>query len=257
MSDGTHIPSWLRYLRVERGLQTSTLDAYERELRSAARCVAAFPLGTTTADLRSWLHRAGGSPSTVGKRIAALRSFFRWLQRTEQREDDPSTMLDRPRLRRGLPRPVEDLASRLLVLSPRMRSAALFFAETGLRLSEACAVDCPVPAPDALIVRGKGNKERLVPLTAAARAALDELGGRIGCSARTLEREFKAAGFTPHRLRHTFATELIRGGADIGDVQMLLGHSSPATTTIYAQYNEPRLRRAVERRERRSDTPGG
>jgi len=104
---------------------------------------------------------------------------------------------------------------------------------------------------DELVVLGKGSKTRIVPLTLRARQALDELGGHIDKSVRAIERAFSMVGTHPHALRHTFATDLITSGADLGDVQELLGHSSPATTKVYAAYSTSRLRAAIERRSAR------
>lgn len=125
---------------------------------------------------------------------------------------------------------------------------AVLLVETGLRISEAMRLEVAVPAPEQIIVFGKGSKERLMPLTERARTALDAMGGSISCSARTIQRRFQAAGFTPHRLRHTFGTSLAESGADLGEIQDLLGHASPATSRVYAQYSLGRLRRALERR---------
>jgi site-specific recombinase XerD len=238
---------WLTFLRVERGLQTSTITAYARELRSAAASVRSLPTATTAA-LRAWLHAAGGSPSTVSRRIAALRSYFGWLTRTGARSDDPTSPLERPKVRRGLPRPVEDLDGLLIRATAREQAVILFLVETGLRISEACAVQVPTPAPADLVIRGKGGRERLVPLSEVARAAIDELGGSLGWSARTVQRRLHALGCTPHRMRHTFATGLSEAGADLGDIQQLLGHASPATTLVYTRISAARLRRAIDLR---------
>lgn len=241
------LSDYITWCRVERGLSAGTIGAYSRELRSLhERCGRLASL--TTADLRSWLQSLEGAPATVARRVAALRSFYGWLVRTAQRKDDPSAQLDRPKVRAGLPRPVEDLDGVLRHLDPTFQAIAIFLAETGLRISEAVSVRSNTPAPQQLLVLGKGGKERLLPLTDLARAALDELGGSVPASARTVQRRFREAGITPHRLRHTLGCELAASGADLGEIQDLLGHASPATTRVYAAYGLDRLRRAQDRR---------
>jgi integrase len=136
------------------------------------------------------------------------------LRRSGGRSDDPSLDLDRPKLRRGLPRPVAGLPAVMGRLDPETHAIAVFLVETGLRISEGCSVFVRPPAPPELTVLGKGSKERIVPLTAQARAALDALGGAIPVSARTVQRRFRALGFSPHRLRYTLATELARSDVD-------------------------------------------
>ncbi len=240
--------AWKTWARVESGLSPRTIEAYERELR---RLGPGLP-HLHTDDLRRVLHERAGSPSTVARRVAAFRSFYGFLIRTGKRTDDPTAGLDRPRVTRGLPRPVANHESRIASLGSPFAEIAVLLLETGLRISEACALEVPIPIPGQIRVRGKGGKDRVVPLSGQARRALAILGGRVEPSARTIQRHFAAAGFTPHRLRHTAATEWIASGADIGDVKELLGHASVATTQIYAAFGQARLREAVERRARRS-----
>lgn len=235
------------WCRVERGLSPGTIAAYVRELSSLQERCGELQL-LDAAELRSWIQDRAGAASTVARRVAALCSFYGWLVRTEQRTDDPSKLLDRPHVRPGLPRPVEDLDGVLRHLDPTFQAIAIFLAETGLRISEACALQCRPPVPDQMLVLGKGAKERLVPLTDLARAALDELGGSLPASSRTIQRRFREAGITPHRLRHTLGCELAASGADLGEIQDLLGHASPATTRVYAAYGMARLRAAQDRR---------
>lgn len=242
------LTSWCRWALVERGLSPSTVKGYERALRALRAHAGGELAALREPELRLSLHGRAEGASTTASRIAAYRSYYGWLVRTGQRADDPTAFLDRPKVRRGLPRPVADLERRLGMLDPELRAVAVFLAETGLRVSEACAIDVHLPAPTELVVRGKGSKERLVPLTEAAREALEVLGGRVHFSARTIQRRFAEVGFTPHMLRHSLATALIESGADIVDVQKILGHASPATTTIYSAYSTRRLRSALERR---------
>jgi len=242
------LEEWLAWLTIERGLSQGTVKAYHREVRNLAIVYGPRFAMIGTEDLRERLYAAGGNPGTVARRISAWASFYGWLVRTDRRLDDPTHKIDRPRIKRGLPKPVPDPDGVFAELEPHVRSIAVFLRETGLRLSEALSVDVAVPAPDQLLVHGKGDKERIVPLTEKARAALDDLGGRVSLKGRTIQRKFQKVGIHPHALRHTLACELIASGADLGEVQDILGHASPATTRIYAAYRVDRLRTAMERR---------
>lgn len=245
--DSPLVERYLTWLRVERGLLEGTVRAYARELCALATVVGQ-PEDVDAESLRSYIHERGGAPATVARRLAALKSFYSYLVRTGVRIDDPTEALSRPKVRRGLPRPIEDADLVLSKLDPQTRQIAVFLRETGLRISEACSVSVTVPVPDVLCIRGKGDRERLVLLSSDARVALEELGGRMPVGTRTIQRRFRQAGFTPHRLRHTFGTELAASGADLGEIQELLGHASPATSRVYARYDLGRLRAAHERR---------
>ena len=243
------LSAYLRWARVERGLSPATIEAYTRELHTLASGSERLH-ELQTDDLRAVLHARGGAPSTVARRLAAWRSYYGWLVRTGQRDDDPTRGIDRPRVRRGIPRPVEDLDALLGRLDPVMQAVVVFLAETGLRVSEACSVSERLPAPETITVLGKGGKERHVPLSDLARAALDELGGHIPLAKRTVQRRLQLAGSKAHALRHTFASDLAEDDVDISVIQKLLGHASPATTLIYAEVSQRRMRAAIDRRRR-------
>lgn len=242
MSD---LEGFARYLSVERGLLPQTVAAYVHEVDDwlAWRHGSAE---TPAAGTRSWIADRGGSSSTVVRRLAAVRAWSFYSGQA-----DPTARLSRPKRRHHLPRPVLDLAERLEKVDDLVTlSLATLLAQTGLRVSELAAVlAAPPTLPcEELLVRGKGERDRIVPLSEGARTALAVLidrGSRP--SVRQIQRRLQPLGITPHRLRHTFATRLIRSGADLGDVQLLLGHSSPATTTVYASFGQDRLRAAVER----------
>lgn len=240
---------WEAWVTLERGLKAdTTVKKYRADLEALESF--AGPVETlTTQQLRDFLQHMGGKASTVAGRIAAMRSVYLWLIRTEQITRNPTDLLDRPKLHRGLPKPVPDLLSKLEHLAPHWKHTALFLYETGLRISEGYSIHIEPPAPETLYVIGKGTKERPVFLTKEARAALDELGGSLPFSPRSCQKAFSKLGFTPHKLRHSLACALIDSGADLGEVQEILGHASPATTRIYAQYKESRLRGAQARRQ--------
>jgi integrase/recombinase XerD len=246
------LESWRSWARVERGLGERTITEYEREIRRLGPQAE----GRTSAELRVLLYELGGAPSTVSRRIAAWHSFYLFLIRTEARDDDPTSRLDRPKVPKGLPRPVDDLPTRLLRLDPEFRAIAVFLSETGLRISEAAGLHVGLPVPEELWVRGKGKKDRVVPLSDLAREALTFLQGHVRWGPRTIQRRFREAGFTPHRLRHTLATELADNDVDVTVIQDLLGHESPATTRIYQRNSSKRLRAGLERRRAGRADPG-
>jgi integrase len=169
------------------------------------------------------------------------------MVRTGRRPDDPTVDLDRPKVARGLPRPVDDLAQRLGQLEHPYVAIAVFLVESGLRIGELERLERPTTPAREVLVHGKGAKDRWVPLTPAAAAALEELPEVLPARS-SIQRHFRAAGFTPHRLRHTLGCELAAAGVDLGDIQAILGHASPATTTVYAAFGLDRLHAAQARR---------
>jgi integrase len=196
---------------------------------------------TKNADVEAWIMRRGGAPSYVTLRLAAVKSWCRFSKIPDLTEG-----ISRPKPRRGIPRPIRDLDEKLAGMDYRAQLAAVFLSETGLRISEAYALEGSVNG--VLHVHGKGGKERLVPLSPKARKALERLKGQMPNSVEWLQIQFREAGISAHALRHTAACAWVAGGADIGAVSKLLGHSSPATTMIYASYSVDRLRETVNSR---------
>jgi site-specific recombinase XerD len=239
----TVLDRWATWLRVERGLAPNTIATYRADVAPIARRARAID----GEALRAWLYSGEWKPATIARRMAAARSLFGWLVRTGLRSDDPTQILDRPKVTRGLPRPVEDLSVRLQRLDEPYRSIAVFMAETGVRIAELYGLERPEIA-DAVLVHGKGRKDRWIALTPVASEALERVPLPLPITMRTLQRRFAAAGFSPHRLRHTLGCDLARAGVDLGDIQQILGHSSPVTTTIYAAFGLDRQRAAQARR---------
>jgi integrase/recombinase XerD len=232
------------------------------------------------------LAAARRAPRTAARRLSALRQFYRFLVLDGRRKDDPSAVLDAPRLGRPLPKLVSEAEATQLIAAARRRQGpegarllCLFelLYGSGLRVSELVAL--PLAAlrddPRFLVVRGKGEKERLVPLGAAARAAVEAYlavrgaflrrgessrflfpsHGRSGHLTRRrcgqLMKALAAAAhldparLSPHVLRHAFATHLLDRGADLRSVQAMLGHADIATTQIYTHVAGDRLQRLV------------
>jgi integrase/recombinase XerD len=260
-----------------------TVDAYRRDLRE----LAAFrggPVGdATVTELERWLAqmRADGlAPSTIARRVAAVRTYFRHLVLIGQRDENPAAALVLPRRPRKLPRALSPAETERLIeaatgSTPRtLRDRALveLLYGAGLRVSEAVGLEKSAVDLDERIVRafGKGGKERLVPLgrpaaeavrryLALGRPHLDRryrpelfLNARGGPLTRAgafliLRRLAEKAGLEPervhpHLLRHSFATHLLEGGADLRSVQEMLGHADLGTTELYTHVSDRRRR---------------
>jgi integrase/recombinase XerD len=291
---------FLDMLSAERGAAAHTIDAYRRDLAEFLAFLAGKGIDAKRAKpdhIRAYLAglaRKGLAPTSRARKLSAIRQLFRFLLGEGMRGDDPCSAIDSPRLGRPLPKilslaEVETLldtareASEAADGAARRRALRLYAAletlyATGLRVSELIALPRKVLIADdqVLTIKGKGGRERLVPLNEAARNALaahlaavreDEARGRgvspwlfpsSGGDHLTRQRfgqELKAlalaAGIdpvrvSPHVLRHAFASHLLERGADLRTVQQLLGHADISTTQIYTHVIEERLRRLVE-----------
>ena len=292
------LEAFLEMLAAERGAARLTLAAYRNDLVDLTGFLAAR--GTALEDAQSAaLHEyltamttRRLAPRTLARRLSAMRQFFRFLISDGARADDPTSGLDAPRLGRPLPKILEENeVGRLIATAAdwpgeegvRLRCILELLYATGLRVSE--LVTLPLAAaqrdPRFLLVRGKGGKERVVPLSEPARQVL---AGYLGCrdhflpqmrqpAARAgrwlfpsrgeeghltrqrcgqLLKELAAAAgldparLSPHVLRHAFASHLLDHGADLRSVQQMLGHADIATTQIYTHVQGERLRRLVE-----------
>ncbi len=301
-SDARFTALFLDMLAAERGAEKNTLAAYGRDLADFTTYLAAAGRSVATAatdDLRAYLGeltRRGLRPTTVARRLSAIRQLYRFLYAEGRRKDDPAAVLEGPKRARALPKTLT-LAEvdRLLrvagqsdpaaPLSVRLRATRLaclveLLYATGLRVSELVALPASAARRDArvIIVRGKGNKERLVPLNNAAKRAMaeylalmaeargaDDAGAgskwlfpSFGDSGHLTRQHFarelkalaaaaglRAAQLSPHVLRHAFASHLLHNGADLRVVQTLLGHADISTTQIYTHVLEERLKSLV------------
>jgi len=282
------LDDFLAHLRVERGLAENSVEAYRRDLEQLGAFLgtgAGHPDAVTTADLRDFLRQQvsrGQASSTVSRKLSAVRSYFAFLRREGVVEANPAASLRGSTPRRRLPNVLSRMEVERLLSAPSettasgMRDAALLelLYSCGLRVSEALGLtfDDLALAETFVRVRGKGDKERLVPFgdraaerlgkyLAEGRPHLARTGrpvpalflngrgtplSRVACF-KSLRAYWKAVGgrrpISPHTLRHTFATHLVDGGADIRFVQELLGHADVATTEIYTHVSRERLRR--------------
>ncbi len=260
-----------------------TVEAYRRDLAGLAAWRGAGPADLSADELERWLAslRADGlAPSTIARRTAAVRAFFRHQQLLGERDDNPAASLTPPRRIRRLPRTLSAAEAERLVdaaqgVTPRaMRDRALveLLYGAGLRISEALGLERASVDLDERLVRvvGKGGKERIVPLgrpaadavrryLALGRPHLDRrhrpelfLNARGGALTRAggfliLRRLAERAGLDPrrihpHLLRHSFATHLLEGGADLRSVQEMLGHADLGTTELYTHVTDRRRR---------------
>lgn len=304
-SDARLASLFLDMLAAEQGAGDNTLAAYRRDLEDFSAFISRAKSDFVAADtqvLRNYLadlDARGFKSTTVARRLSAMRHLFRFLLSERLRSDDPAAILSGPKRGRGLPKvlsiaDVDRLLTHAKALaeapqaSPlqRLRALRLYsmlevLYATGLRVSELVALPQAAARRDArmIVVRGKGNKERLVPLNDTARRAMADYLAAIKALhagkaksaavskwlfpsfgesghltrqhfARDLKELAAAAGLvprlvSPHVLRHAFASHLLHNGADLRIVQTLLGHSDISTTQIYTHVVEERLKSLV------------
>ena len=260
-----------------------TVDAYRRDLADLARFLGDTPATASADRLEGWLtdlRARGQAPSSIARRAAAARSFYRHLVALGLRDDNPAAEVDLPRRRTKLPRSlspseVERLINAANGVSPRaLRDRALveLLYGAGLRVSEAVGLERGAVDLERRLVRcvGKGEKERVVPLGSQAADALrrylargrpfldrrhrtalflNAQGGQLTRAGAflVLRRLAAKAGLDPsrihpHLLRHSFATHLLEGGADLRSVQEMLGHADLGTTELYTHVSDRRRR---------------
>lgn len=270
------------YLRTERHASPHTLRAYAADVRGFFASCARPPARVTAADVRHWLRTLDGrlDRTSIGRKLASVRGFFRFLVATRQLRRDPTIGIGSPKTRRKLPAHLSlDDVDRLLVAPDaegpsglRERAMLEVLYSAGLRVSELTGLDWERIDADAGMARvlGKGRKERLAPLGRPALAALaayrqacgnprtgavfrNARGGRLTprSVARNLRTHVLRADIgghtTPHTLRHTFATHMLGAGADLRAIQELLGHASLSTTQRYTHVDLRHLMEAYDR----------
>jgi integrase/recombinase XerD len=297
--DAVLIESFLDMMSAERGASINTLTAYRRDLMDfAGHCAGkgASAKSATRDDIKAYLVKlssSGAAGSTQARRLSALRQLFAFLYTDGVRKDDPTDAIEAPKRERPLPKILSRKDVEALIATARAKSEGspegarllciveMLYA-SGLRVSE--LVTLPLAAvrnrEGFLLVKGKGGKERLAPLSAQARDAINAYldvraeflpeGIRFGHAERFLFPSRAAEGhltrrrchqmlkelalkagidpdkLSPHVLRHAFATHLVEGGADLRSVQTMLGHSDIATTQIYTHVAKDRLTQVVE-----------
>jgi integrase/recombinase XerD len=287
MSDAALIERFLEMMAAERGASRNTLVAYRRDLEQAAEWVKGQLVNADAPDLRKLMADYQSlAASSAARKLSALRQFFAFLLDEGERADNPALDIARPATRRPLPRILtHEHVERLFEqaeeeaageVPPAAAVRMLLLLEllygSGLRASE--LVSLPRRAitgeREYLIIRGKGDKERLVPLSGRARGVLDRWVPLLADSALWLFPSGNAhisrvrlfqmlrdlagragidpAAVSPHVLRHAFATHLLEGGADLRALQLMLGHADIATTEIYTHVDSRRLVELVNKR---------
>ena len=303
-TDAASLALFLDMLAAEQGAGKNTLDAYRADLEDLSQYLGfrrKSYAGATTDHLRGWLadlDERGFKSTSVARRLSAARHLFRFMLAEKMREDDPAAILSGPKRGRSLPKVLSIADVDRLLTQARGATAVtddddrstgaklralrlwclleLLYA-TGLRVSELVSLPATAARRDArmLVVKGKGNKERLVPLNETAKQAMadylaarkEAASGDIGSKwlfpssgesghltrqhfARDLKELAGTAGLnarlvSPHVLRHAFASHLLHNGADLRIVQTLLGHADISTTQIYTHVVEERLKSLV------------
>jgi integrase/recombinase XerD len=298
-SSENRIALFLDMLAAERGARPNTLAAYRSDLEDFSSYVATA--GTmlsdaTSDDIRGYLGdltRRGLAPASVARKLSAVRQLYRFLYAERYRSDDPAAILEGPKRGRSLPKTLTVaevdrliVTARAVAENPKLSAAEqqraarlhclleLLYA-TGLRVSELVSLPASAARRDQrmLMVRGKGGKERMVPLNDAARQAMaryrtllkdtkhrdapwlfPSFGEEGHLTRQHFARDLKALAaqcglradaVSPHVLRHAFASHLLQNGADLRVVQTLLGHSDISTTQIYTHILEERLKNLV------------
>ncbi len=284
------LAAWVDHMRALDGAAENTLTSYADDVARFLAFQAGHrggPMGLAeiarlgTSDMRAWMaqeRRRGTGGRSVARRLSAVRSFVRWL--CEREGFDPTAVLSMraPRFQKPLPRPLAEGAARDLIDTVALQHETPWIAARdvavvtvlygcGLRISECLGLaGSDAPLPDMLRIRGKGGKQRLVPVLPAARAAVNRYmslcpfdlsagaplfrgarGGALnarlisGVVARTRMQLGLPATATPHALRHSFATHLMEAGGDLRAIQELLGHASLSTTQAYTAVDAAHL----------------
>jgi integrase/recombinase XerD len=281
------VDAFLEMLTVERGAARNTIDSYTIDLadfaafaRGRGQAAASADAATCQSYMAS-LHGRGLSARTAARRLSALRQFHLFLLRDGARTDDPTSLLDTPRLPQPLPKFLSEAEVDALMAAAAAkpgrtgtlaRAALELLYATGMRVSELLSLPRAAlgAGAEVMIIKGKGGKERMVPLSAAAREAGAALLAATAAQSRwlfpgrdpkqaltrqafflllkqvALEAGIDPARVSPHVLRHSFASHMLARGADLRSLQVLLGHADISTVQIYTHVQTERLRQVVE-----------
>ncbi|MEX5577339.1 tyrosine recombinase XerC [Pseudophaeobacter sp. A-200-2] len=287
---------WLEGLAALGGASANTITAYQGDVTSFLAFMTSHTGGPqglgalaqiSTADMRAWMaseRSAGTGSRSLARKLSSVKSFYRWLATREGFEPTAVLAVRAPKFQKKLPRPLAQDAARAVIETVELQSTSNWVAARdvavvtllygcGLRISEALSLTGgDAPLPQVLRIKGKGEKERVVPVIAAARDAVDryldlsphpqmqdaplfrgQRGGVLnprqiqGVMARTRAQLGLPASATPHALRHSFATHLLEAGGDLRAIQELLGHASLSTTQAYTAVDTAHLMEVYNR----------
>lgn len=298
------LAEWLERNRALNGASENTITAYRRDVMDFLSFITlhkgdAQGLGAlariTVSDMRAWMAAMRGpdlGARSLARKLSAVKSFYRWLAEREGFEPTAVLATRSPKFQKKLPRPLAEDAARDMLARVELQASAPWVAARdvavvtllyglGLRISEALSLTGrDAPLADRLIIRGKGGKERVVPVLPAAVHAVDEYlslcpfdktenaplfrgirGGAL--NPRAIQKVMEAARLqlglpataTPHALRHSFATHLLNSGGDLRAIQELLGHASLSTTQAYTGVDTARLLQVYDATHPRAATP--
>lgn len=272
-----YIDVFLEALSAEKGRSAKTLDSYSSDLRAADAALSGGLMSATADDVQKYLASLPDKASSIARHASALRGFYKFLMLEKIITENPTANLELPKRSRALPKFLTVDEIELLISSAgdiknsvRLRAMIELVYASGLRVSELCELPITAILGDKLLIHGKGAKERIVPMHAGAVAALnkwlamrdDEKSKYVfpsnGASGHiTRDGFFKIlkkcavlSGIDPHRvsphvLRHSFASHLLAGGANLRAIQTMLGHEDISTTQIYTHVMPEQLRETV------------
>ena len=272
-----YIDIFLEALYAEKGRSQKTLDAYSSDLHLIQNAIGNL-LNATESDIQNYLSHLPDKPSSIARKASALRTFYKFLMLEKIITKNPTNNLELPKRSRALPKYLSANEIELLIsssgdikTSTRLRCMIELLYASGLRVSELCELPMSANLGDKLLIHGKGAKERLVPMHEAAQHALRkwlEIRGnndskyvfptnsQTGHITRDgffkiLKKCAVLAGIdparvSPHVLRHSFASHLLAGGANLRVIQTMLGHEDISTTQIYTHVLPEKLRDTVE-----------
>lgn len=272
-----YIDIFIEALSAEKGRGKNTLSAYTSDLKHAQEQIGDL-LNATSDDIQNYLSNMDEKPSSIARKASALRTFYKFLMLEKIITKNPTTNLELPKRGRALPKYLSPKEIELLISSAgdiktsvRLRCMLELLYASGLRVSELCELPLSANLGDKLLIHGKGAKERLVPMHEAAQEALHkwlDIRGDIDSKYvfptnsktghitrdgffKILKKCAVLAGIDPHHvsphvLRHSFASHLLAGGANLRVIQTMLGHEDISTTQIYTHVLPEKLRDTVE-----------
>ena len=273
-----YIDIFLEALSAEKGRSTKTLTSYESDLRLADISIQGGLMGADDIAIQNYLSSLPDKPSSIARKASALRGFYKFLMLEKIISKNPTSNLELPRRTRSLPKFLSIDEIELLISSAgdiknsiRLRAMIELLYASGLRVSELCELPMTGILGDKLLIHGKGAKERLVPMHEAAINALNKwLNIRGECDSKYVFPSGSQSGHitrdgffkilkkcavlsgidpnrvSPHVLRHSFASHLLAGGANLRAIQTMLGHEDISTTQIYTHVMPDKLRETLQ-----------